>query len=1648
MDFKAFKARKLEPLTERETISSFSSWKQNLEFHLASCNDFAQFISPSAVWAPAATPHRGLADDDKETGKTAVQKAFILEHMIGLIASYCPETIRIEVQRKCTSLKWIWSRVRRHYGFNKSEVNFLKLATVKFREGERYEAFFQRIMAHLYDNLLSSDSNLTFDGVTYNSTEEMSPTTERLAVFLWLHYIDERLPMYVSRVYAHDLQSQSLKDMQPIISQNMETLLIELAAQEDIKLAYSSSGNGRQRQRFPPRQSPSSSNFRNRRQSNSPKSCAFCKACKKPHTGHDVSTCWALARFNKGEIVNALCVDVEDEDDVDFESEKLQEFHISSNHCIQSTGPVNTDLAHVSRVEVMKSPNFVCYYNNTPCKVTVDTGAQSNVVSLGFVQSAGMPLSTTNQGAKQLDGSHVKTCGEVDVFLTFGKERLRLTALVVESTDTTILAGIPFCKRNSIEVSIKNDEIYIKDQVVKYGQGFQPSTTRPRIFKADSVLLRSNSSAVIYPGESLDVPCADLSCFDGEVAIEPRIDSPANGLWPEPCFVAVEKGILSIPNKSDEPICVKKNQHLGNVRQLVPVDIDSEIAIADHQPAVTQPQLHVKQVRSANQTFCDNVSVDPDCQLSVDDRNLFIFTNKKYTSVFDTAISGYNDASGPIRAHITLGSVPPPSKKARVPFYNHSNLMVLQEEADKLEDIGVLVPPESIGVVPLHISPSFLVMKANGDPRFVTAFNDIAAFCRLPPSKATKINDVLQKIGSFKYLIKTDLTKSFFQIKVGKSSIPYLGTVTPFKGVRVYTRAAMGMPGSSEWLSELMSRVVGDMLMAGTVLIIADDLYVGGSTVAELLTNWECLLSLMHKNNLKLSAPKTVICPKTTTVLGWIWCNGTLSISSHKICPLLASEPPKTCTAMRSFLGAFKDIARGIPRCSSLLSPLENCIKGLASNEKIVWTQELLEFFNAAKNALKSPCSLALPRSDDQLLITVDASPLNHGLAGTLFVVRNGKKIPAEYFSFKLKGHQIGWLPCEMEALGISAAVTHFSPYIKESLHTTQVLTDSRPCVQAWEKLKKGLFSASARVSTFLSTLSCSNISLCHIKGSLNNISDFGSRNPSACENPDCQVCKFIQDTAASVVLSLSVSDILEGKVQMPFLSPSSWKSAQQSDSCARRAFAHLSAGTRPSPKTKNAKDLREVMRVSSIDGQKGILIVKKQDPFVGTRDLIFCPSSIAPGLITALHLSLSHPAKSQLVKIFNRYFFALGSVKLINDITDNCDVCLSLKKAPREIFEQSSSPPAAHPGQSLAADVICRAGQKILVVRDSLTSFTTATFVENESAAEYRDGLIICTLPLKAQLASVRVDCAPGLKPLQNDTSLHSYGIFVDFGRVKNPNKNPVAEKANQELELEILKVDSSGKAITAATLSKAIHFLNTRIRSNGLSAKEMFFRRDQLSGQQLSFDDHFLGSKQSEIRAKNHITSSKSKGKGGVRATVPDVTVGSLVYIKHEGSKFSPRESYVVLEITDSNMAVLQKMDLNRKSFRSVKYEVPLINLYPAAPNHVKILPLPGSTNDLPAMDDHRPHESWDSSSCDSDDSFVQLDLPNCEQNQLDSDPENVAMHPTAPDPRRSNRVRRQPERYNAAGYNPDASFSAESDVIPNWWPNYPRGSWNAEG
>ena len=223
-------------------------------------------------------------------------------------------------------------------------------------------------------------------------------------------------------------------------------------------------------------------------------------------------------------------------------------------------------------------------------------------------------------------------------------------------------------------------------------------------------------------------------------------------------------------------------------------------------------------------------------------------------------------------------------------------------------------------------------------------------------------------------------------------------------------------------------------------------------------------------------------------------------------------------------------------------------------------------------------------------------------------------------------------------------------------------------------------------------------------------------------------------------------------------------------------------------------------------------------------------------------------------------------------------------------MIEQSTSDPPDAVGLSFAADVMKRNKQLILVVREIATSFTTSCIIENERHDTLRASLIFLCLelrPISGPCAVIRVDPAPGFASLSNDEELRRHKITVELGRVKNVNKNPVAEKCIAEL----------GDELAIATAN-----LNTRIRDRGLSAREMWYQRDQFTNSQLPISDLHLIREQHSHRIHNHPTSEKSKTPSGQRRASPAVQVGDLVYITSDGSKTRARDRYLVVSMDGS--------------------------------------------------------------------------------------------------------------------------------------------------
>ena len=133
-------------------------------------------------------------------------------------------------------------------------------------------------------------------------------------------------------------------------------------------------------------------------------------------------------------------------------------------------------------------------------------------------------------------------------------------------------------------------------------------------------------------------------------------------------------------------------------------------------------------------------------------------------------------------------------------------------------------------------------------------------------------------------------------------------------------------------------------------------------------------LSFLRSGDLILLAHKTAITPKSTTVFGWIWLEGKLSASPHRVTKLSTYSWPTTVKTLQSFLGAYKFLARVIPNCSFFLSPLETLITGKTSQDDIEWTKEMNNIYCWGQQHLQNHKSITLPKPDDQLWLVTDGA--------------------------------------------------------------------------------------------------------------------------------------------------------------------------------------------------------------------------------------------------------------------------------------------------------------------------------------------------------------------------------------------------------------------------------------------------------------------------------------------------------------------------------------------------------------------------------------------------------------------------------------------------------------------------------------------------
>ena len=339
-------------------------------------------------------------------------------------------------------------------------------------------------------------------------------------------------------------------------------------------------------------------------------------------------------------------------------------------------------------------------------------------------------------------------------------------------------------------------------------------------------------------------------------------------------------------------------------------------------------------------------------------------------------------------------------------------------------------------------------------------------------------------------------------------------------------------------------------------------------------------------------------------------------------------------------------------------------------------------------------------------------------------------------------------------------------------------------------------------------------------------------------------MCSFVAQTEDSVVHAISVHDIINGNINLPFTTHSTWRSTQAEDLALRRTQTHLKQRTQPSKKITNAKEVKRYLNLTTLAAD-GLLVVQKPEPFAPSKEQIVVPQSLLLDLLTALHLKLNHPTQHQLKMVFTRHFFVLDLDNAIESTWPSCHQCTSLGCVPKYLVEQTTSAPPESVGINFATDVLHQACQFILVLCKTVTSSMTAMIINNEHHETLREGLLCLLLsiqPINGPPITIRSYPTSRFQTLVNDDILKCHHITLDIGCHKNINKNPVAECAIQELKGEIICLDPARNPVNQLQLVTTVNRLNSQFQLQGLSSYELWIQREQFTNKQISVSDNQL--------------------------------------------------------------------------------------------------------------------------------------------------------------------------------------------------------------
>lgn len=409
-------------------------------------------------------------------------------------------------------------------------------------------------------------------------------------------------------------------------------------------------------------------------------------------------------------------------------------------------------------------------------------------------------------------------------------------------------------------------------------------------------------------------------------------------------------------------------------------------------------------------------------------------------------------------------------------------LKELNNQLDEMLRLGVVEPSFSS-----WSSPVLLVKKSDNSYRFCFDGRKLNSVTKADSYPLPRVDHILNMLKGAKFISSIDLKSAFWQIPLTEESKEKTAFSVPGRGLFHFCVVPFGLTNSAQAQQRLMDSILGPEIEPFGFVYL-DDVILISSSFDDHITLLNEVFSRLKSANLTINYNKCQFFRESLNYLGFVVDKNGLRTNPDKVEAMVNYPRPKNSTEVKRFLGLASWYRRFVPHFSTIVSPLNELLKGGKGKKlPIQWNDVAEKAFQDVKQALVSAPILSSPDFSLKFTIQCDASAT--GLGSVLTQVQDGVEKVIAFASRSLSRTERNWSTYQRELAAVLFGITKFRPFIEGTRFT--VITDHYSLLW-FHKLRE----PTGVLARWAAQLQQFDFDIVHRKGKLNVVPDALSRSP------------------------------------------------------------------------------------------------------------------------------------------------------------------------------------------------------------------------------------------------------------------------------------------------------------------------------------------------------------------------------------------------------------------------------------------------------------------------------------------------------------------------------------------------------------------------